>query len=160
VAQVQFELTFDFTAAPDRVWHELVDWKGHEKWIPSTAVDLHTNGDPTAPDAEFTAWSGLGRSKLSLQDRMRVEFCDFNDGEQTGKCRVTKLGPMITGWAAFTVAPTPSGGTAMVWTEDVKVPYAPQFLAPVLARIGIEGFRFGMKRLAKLLDAEGVATST
>lgn len=156
MAHVQFDLTFDFDASPERVWDELVDWKGHEGWIPATVVDIHTDGDPTAPNAEFTAWSGLGRSKLSLQDRMRVEYCDYDAAAQSGNCRVSKLGPMITGWAEFTVNATPGGGTSMEWVEDVKVPYAPQFLAPLLGRVGKEGFRFGMKRLAKLLAAQPV----
>lgn len=152
MAHVQFELSYDFAAAPDRVWDELVDWKGHEAWIPATQVELHGAADPAAVGAEFTAWSGIGR-RLALEDRMRVDQLDYSPAEQRGSCKVTKLGPVLRGWAGFVVEPT-SGGTQMVWTEDVTVPYAPQFLAPVLAKLGVAGFRLGMSRLAKLLANE------
>lgn len=158
MAHVRFELTHDFDAPARVVWDEMIDWKGHEAWIPSTDVEIHTDGDPTAVGAEFTAWSGpapttsLGR-KLSLEDRMRVESCDYDDAISTGSCKVTKLGPTITGWAGFTVSPINGSAdrSQVVWTEDVVVPIAPQFLAPILARMGIAGFKLGMTRLAKLL---------
>lgn len=155
MAHVHFELTHDFAASPQVVWDELVDWKGHEEWIPSTDVEVHRDGDENGIGAEFTAWSGpapttsIGR-KLSLEDRMRVDEMDFDAAAGTGSCRVSKLGPVLTGWAAFTVEPA-GAGTRMVWIEDVKVPYAPQFLAPVFAKLGVAGFSFGMKRLGKLL---------
>lgn len=155
MAHVHFELTYDFEAPPRVVWDELVDWKGHEEWIPSTDVEVHSEGDEHGIGGEFTAWSGpapttsIGR-KLSLEDRMRVDELDFDSAAGQGSCRVSKLGPVLTGWAAFTVEPMGSG-TRMVWVEDVKVPYAPQFLAPVFAKLGVAGFTFGMKRLAKLL---------
>lgn len=149
MAHVQFDLTHDFGASARTVWDELVDWKAHEKWIPATQVEVHTSGDPASIGAEFTAWSGLGR-KLALEDRMRVDELAFDTDAESGFCKVTKLGPMITGWASFSVAPSGSG-SQLVWTEEVDVPYAPQFLSPVLAKIGVGGFRFGMKRLNKLL---------
>jgi uncharacterized protein YndB with AHSA1/START domain len=157
MAHVHFELTYDFDASPKVVWDELVDWKGHEEWIPSTDVEVHNEGDESGIGAEFTAWSGpapttsIGR-KLSLEDRMRVDELDYTEAASSGSCRVSKLGPVLTGWAAFTVEPMGSG-TRMVWVEDVKVPYAPQFLAPVFAKLGVAGFTFGMKRLAKMLAA-------
>jgi len=163
MAHVHFELTHDFDAPPQVVWDELIDWKGHEEWIPSTDVDVHSAGDEHGIGGEFTAWSGpapttaIGR-KLSLEDRMRVDELDFDETASTGSCRVSKLGPTLTGWASFTVEPH-GGGTRMLWVEDVKVPYAPQFLAPVFAKLGIGGFRFGMKRLAKMLDARGLTSA-
>ena len=51
--------------------------------------------------------------------------------------------------AGFTVERSGSG-TALAWYEDVQVPYAPQFLAPVLGRLGAAGFRVGMRKLAKV----------
>lgn len=150
MADVHFELTYDFAAPARTVWDELVDWKGHEKWIPATQVEVHTDGDPASIGAEFTAWSGLGR-KLALEDRMRVDELAFDDAAASGFCKVAKLGPMITGWASFRVA-TSGSGSQLVWTEEVDVPYAPQFVSPVLAKIGVGGFRFGMKRLSKLLS--------
>ena len=128
---------------------------------PSTQVEIHTSADPAAPGAEFTAWTGLalgtsiGR-KLSLQDRMTVESAHFDDATQSGACKVQKIGPLLGGWAAFTVeqlSGESSSKTLMHWVEDVTVPYAPQFVAPIGAAIGKSGFLFGMKQLDKLLTA-------
>lgn len=158
MAKVYFELSYDFAVPPKVVWDELIDWKGHEAWIPATQVELRGDSAPTEVGAEFTAWTGLalgtsiGR-KLALEDRMQVAQIDYDDETSTGHCRVVKLGPLLTGHAAFTVTPAPgtANGAQMRWVEDITVAYAPQFLAPVLAQIGKGGFRFGMSQLAKQL---------
>lgn len=160
MAKVYFTLDILFDAPAKAVWDALVDWKGHEKWIPSTFVELHGAGDPTAVGSEFTAWTGLalgtkvGR-KLALEDHMRVDALEFDESRQTGECLVTKLGSPLTGTAAFTVAPAAGRrqATQMNWVEDVKVAYAPQFLAPLFAMIGKAGFQFGMRRLARQLES-------
>ena len=141
------------------LWDELIDWKGHEAWVPSTYVELHGDGDPAAPGAEFTAWtgpiptSGIGR-KLSLQDRMRVAEIDFDPVSGRGACAVHKIGPVLEGTASFSVTPT-GGGTRMHWKEDVEVRFLPSFAAPVAAKIGELGFRYSMRRLDKQLVAAG-----
>ena len=96
----------------------------------------------------FTATTGLG--PLALPDRMEVVHCDWDDDSSTGDCEVSKLGPVLRGRAGFTVRPD-GDGTALEWIEDVNVPYTPQFLAPVMAWLGAQGFSAGMRKLAKLL---------
>lgn len=150
MATVHFSLRHDFDASPEYVWRELIDWEGHAEWIPATRVAVHSH-EPTAIGAEFTAWSGY--KPLVLEDRMRVDALQWNDEGRNGYCRVHKLGPVLTGEASFTVEPSGSGST-MVWVEDVAVPYLPQLFAPIAARLGIAGFRLGMRRLAKLLAEE------
>lgn len=149
MAHVEFEVRHRFDAPARVVWDELVDWEGHAAWIPMTEMDV-APGDPTAVGATFTATTGLG--PLALPDRMEVVRCGWENSTSSGDCEVRKLGPVLTGTAGFTV--TPDGTGAVVdWVEDVQVPYTPQFLAPVLAWLGAAGFRQGMRRLAKLLDA-------
>lgn len=151
MAQVQLSLDHHFEAPPQVVWDALVDWKGHEQWIPATRVELHGPGDPTAVGSEFTAWSGIGR-RLALEDRMRVDVLEFDASTSSGSCRVTKLGPLLGGWAEFIVAPA-GAGTVVTWIEDVTIPRVPQFLAPLGRVIGVAGFRFGLSRLEKMLNA-------
>lgn len=144
---VTFDVTVDFDASPRVVWDELVDWEGHGAWIPATRVEVHGD-DPTAVGTTFTGWTGFG--KLALEDRMRVERCDWDDDAGTGTCEVEKLGPVLHGRAGFTVSPTPTGAQ-VVWFEDVRVPHLPRALAPVAAWMGAVGFKGGMRRLARRL---------
>lgn len=147
MAHVRFDVRHRFDAPARTVWDELVDWEAHAAWIPMTRMDVDP-GDPTAVGATFTATTGLG--PLALPDRMEVVRCDWDDSTSSGDCEVRKLGPVLTGTAGFTV--TPDGpGAVLDWVEDVHVPYTPQFLAPLVARLGAAGFTSGMKRLAKLL---------
>ena len=126
MADVRFVVTVDFDASPREVWDELVDWKAHEAWIPSTRVEVDA-GDPTAVGATFTAWTGFGR--LALEDRMRVTDCAWVDATGTGTCEVEKLGPVLRGHAGFTVQPQGSGAR-VDWTEDVTVRWLPRPVGP------------------------------
>lgn len=150
MANVRFVVPYHFSAPPQRVWDELVDWAGHGAWIPATRVVVDP-GDPTAVGATFTAWTGIG--KLALEDRMRVGEFSWNPATGHGACRVDKLGPILRGTAGFTVSPDRSGGTDLNWIEDVSIRRLPQFIAPLLARAGAAGFRQGMRRLARLLTS-------
>ncbi len=156
MATITFDVPYRFDQPPRVVWDELVDWAGHAEWIPATRVEVGA-GDPTAVGTEFTAWTGVG--KLALEDRMRVVQCDWEDESQSGRCEVEKLGPILTGRAGFTVAPSSDGGAALEWFEDVRVRFVPQFLAPVAGRFGAAGFKQGMRRLAKLLAQRSPAAA-
>ncbi|MDJ0767953.1 MAG: SRPBCC family protein [Ilumatobacter sp.] len=152
MAKVRFEVRHEFTSSARIVWDELVDWEGHAAWVPLTRMEVDP-GDPTAVGATFTAYTGVGR--LALPDRMRVVRCDWTDSSSTGDCEVEKLGPVLTGRAGFTVEPADGDRAVLHWFEDVTVPYTPQFVAPVLGKIGAAGFRAGMRRLAKQLTQRG-----
>ena len=154
MTNVQFEVRHEFDAPARAVWDELVDWEGHEAWIPATRMDVEP-GDPTAVGASFTAYTGFGR--VSLEDRMCVVRCDWDEETSTGDCEVEKLGPILTGRAGFTVEPH-GDGSVVNWFEDVQVPYVPGFTRALVGRIGAGGFRSGRKRLAKLLAARAPAT--
>lgn len=148
MAHVRFDVRHRFAAPARTVWGELVDWEAHAEWIPMTRMDVEP-GDPTAVGARFTATTGLG--PLAMPDRMEVTRCDWDTSTSSGTCEVSKLGPVLRGTAGFTV--TPDGtGSVVDWLEDVQVPYTPQFLAPIVAKLGAGGFKLGMRRLAKQLD--------
>lgn len=151
MASVSFTVTHHFDETAQAVWDELIDWAGHANWIPATRVEVAA-GDPHVPGAEFTAWTGVG--PLALKDHMRVESLEWDPSTKSGSCMVDKLGPVLTGTAGFTVDPNdPDGpdraGSTLVWIEDVTVPRVPQFLAPIVARLGAAGFSLGMRSLAR-----------
>lgn len=147
MAAVSFTVPHRFDAPPRQVWDELIDWPAHAEWIPATRVEVEP-GDPTAPGARFTAWTGFGPA--SLEDRMEVVRCDWDEATSTGDCEVRKLGPILSGRAGFTVRPD-GDGTAMEWIEDVEVRWLPGFLAPVVSKLSALGFSQGMKSLARVL---------
>lgn len=147
-AAVRFEVRTSFDAPPRRVWDEMIDWNGHGEWIPATRMEV-APGDATAVGAELTAFTGYG--PLTLEDRMRVARCTWDDEESIGDCEVEKLGPVLTGRAGFTVVPEGSGA-AVVWLEDVTVPYAPGFTAPVIAKLSALGFKLAMRSLVKIVE--------
>lgn len=146
-AAVRFEVRTSFDAPPRRVWDEMIDWKAHEAWIPATRVVV-SEGDATA--VEFTAFTGY--RPLVLEDRMRITRCEWDDTTSTGDCEVEKLGPVLRGHAGFTVKPE-GAGCVVVWVEDATVPYTPGFAAPVVAKLGGAGFKLGMRKLAKIVEA-------
>ncbi|MEM8706787.1 MAG: SRPBCC family protein [Actinomycetota bacterium] len=147
MASVRFDVIHPFDAPARVVWDELIDWKGHEAWIPATKVEIHTDGDPAAVGAEFTATTGYG--PLALPDKMRVTRCDWDDASGNGDCEVEKLGPVLTGRAGFTVEPKSETTSEVVWLEDVEVRYLPRLFAPIAKVLGAAGFKFGMRKLAK-----------
>ncbi|MEM9564511.1 MAG: SRPBCC family protein [Actinomycetota bacterium] len=157
MAAVFFTVNVPFDAPARTVWDELIDWKGHEEWIPATRVRVDDD-DPTAVGATFTAWTGFGR--LSLEDRMRVTELAWDDSSGSGRCEVEKLGPILTGRAGFDVRPSPSGnGSEVEWLEDVQVRWLPSFLAPIVERLGAIGFKRGMQGLAKKLATTAPAST-
>jgi len=149
MAAVRFEVRTSFDAPPRRVWDAMIDWRGHAAWIPATRVVV-PDGDATAVGAEFTAFTGYGPA--TLEDHMRIARCTWDATTSRGDCEVTKLGPVLRGRASFTVAPEGSG-SVVTWLEDVVVPRLPGFAAPVVAKLSAAGFRLGMRRLGKIVDA-------
>lgn len=152
-ADVSFTVTHRFDQPPKVVWDEMIDWKGHEDWIPLTTVEIHSEPADEV-GGEFTAFTGVW--KLGLPDRMRVSRLAWDEASSTGECRVEKLGPVLQGEAGFTVTPdgeggTEGGGSVVTWIEDVTVKYVPGPAAGITSRVGAAGFRQAMKSLAKVL---------
>ena len=147
---IQFTVTHHFDAPSRLVWDEMIDWQSHAQWIPATRVEVDGDGPAHSVDDTFTGYTGYGPA--TLVDRMRVSEIDWNDETGVGSCEVEKLGPVLHGTAGFTV--TPDGdGCRVDWFEKVTVKYLPRVVAPVVSKASAAGFGFGMKRLAKVIDA-------
>ena len=146
-APVSFTVVHDFDQPPRTVWDEMIDWKGHEQWVPMTRVELGPEPQDQ-PGATFMAFTGVW--KLGIEDNMRLSVLEWDEESNSGRCEVEKLGPILSGTAGFTVVPE-GDGARVEWIEDVEVKYMPGFTAPIAAKLGAAGFKQGMKRLAKLL---------
>jgi hypothetical protein len=140
-ALVSFSLSKNINMSADSAWNRLCDWPSHGEWIPMTRMVI----DPINPD-KFIAFSGLG--KLALEDRMEVT--EKRTEGSTRICRVAKTGPVLVGFAEFTVSPNADANTCIVtWREEVRAPYVPKFLAPIAGAIGKILFSLSIGRVAK-----------
>jgi hypothetical protein len=145
VASVKFTVNRDLNLPARAVFDELVDWRGHAKWVPLTKVKV-LKGDG-GPGTEFIATSGIG--PLALPDRMRVDALDA----EAMTVRVSKIGPVLTGVVHLSVTATGEGASRLDWVEDILVPHMPQFLAKPVAAAARMGFQSSISRMAKLLAA-------
>ena len=137
--RVSFSLEKQINLSSAEAWKRLVDWEGHGKWIPLTKVDV----DPT-DRTRFVAWTGI--RPLVLEDRMH-QLTENWDGSQ-GDSRVAKLGPVLVGEAEFSVKPGGAPNTAIVtWREDVRVPFLPKVLAPIVGWASKQAFAFSIKKM-------------
>ena len=145
VASVKFTVNRDLNLPARAVFDELVDWRGHAKWVPLTKVKV-LKGDG-GPGTEFIATSGIG--PLALPDRMRVDALDAD----AMTVRVSKIGPVLTGVVHLSVTATGEGASRLDWVEDILVPRMPQVLAKPVAAAARMGFQASISRMAKLLAA-------
>ena len=145
MANVYFEVTRDLPLSADVVFRELVDWKGHATWVPLTRVQV-LSGDG-GPGTEFVATTGIG--PLALPDRMRVDQLD----PAAMTVRITKIGPLLTGFVHLSVTSTGETTSRLEWVEDIRVPGVPQFLAKPVAAAARKGFQTSITRMAALLTS-------
>ena len=142
-ARVCFEVRLNVAAPAERLWAALSDWRGHGEWIPATRIEWLT-GDG-AVGSRFIAHTGF--RPLVLADAMTVTARD----EATFSAAVEKTGAAIQGRAGFSVAPA-GDSCQLLWWEDLTVPLAPAWSAPLQAAVGKRLFALSIRRLARRLD--------
>jgi len=133
MANVYFTVTRDLPLPADVVFDELIDWRGHAKWVPMTRVKV-LSGDG-GPGTVFVATSGIG--PVALPDRMAVS--------------ITKIGPVLTGVVHLSVTSTGDRTSRLEWVEDIRVPGLPQFLAKPVGVAARKGFETSITRMAALV---------
>jgi len=142
-ANVVFQVSRTLPFNADQVFEALVDWRGHEEWVPLTKVKI-LSGDGAA-GTEFIATSGVG--PLALPDRMRVDSLD----REARTSRITKVGPVLTGVVDLTVTSLGENSSSVHWVENVQVPVLPQFLARPVAAAARTAFNQALGRMEKYL---------
>jgi len=145
MAQVDFTVVRDIPLPARIVFDELVDWAGHAEWVPLTRVEVLT-GDG-GPGTEFIATSGIGPA--ALPDRMRVDALD----PEAMTVVITKIGPVLAGEVRMAVVSTGEQSCRLEWVEEIRVPYAPQFLARPIAFAARRGFTTAIARMVSRLQA-------
>lgn len=141
MANVRFIVTRDVALSADVAFAELIDWQGHAEWVPMTRVAIE-QGDG-GPGTVFVATSGLGPA--ALPDRMRVDALDST----AMTVRITKIGPVLTGYVDLAVTATGESTSKLTWLEDIRVPVLPQFLARPVGAAACKAFEMSIDRMAK-----------
>ena len=138
---MRFIVTRDLALSADVAFAELIDWRGHAEWVPMTRVTIE-EGDG-GPGTVFVATSGLGPA--ALPDRMRVDELD----PTAMTVRVTKIGPVLTGYVDLSVTATGESASRLTWLEDIRVPFLPQLLARPVGAAARKAFEMSIDRMAR-----------
>ena len=141
MANVRFTVIRDLPLPADVVFAELIDWRGHAEWVPMTRVTIE-EGDG-GPGTVFVATTGLGPA--ALPDRMRVDALD----PAAMTVRITKIGPVLTGYVDLSVTATGESASRVLWLEDIRVPILPQFLARPVGAAASKAFEISIDKMAK-----------
>jgi hypothetical protein len=103
-------------------WRRLTNWPAHARYVPFTRITVTTPG-PNGVGTSFVAHTGVGR--VGFDDPMQITAWAAPETGGSGRCRLDKLGHVVTGWAELTVEPKGSG-TLATWREDVAVARLPR----------------------------------
>jgi uncharacterized protein YndB with AHSA1/START domain len=144
MARIRTDLVID--APADRVWALVTDWPAQSRWIPLTTVTIDRPGaEGVGLGTRFTGRSRLG--PIGFDDPMETTEWRPPAGDSTGRCRIRKLGPWLTGWAEIEVRPDPAG-TRVEWVEEVRARWTPRIADPVIAAVGSAFFGRVLRKMA------------
>ncbi|MEP6525768.1 MAG: SRPBCC family protein [Nocardioidaceae bacterium] len=120
------------------------DWPGQGKWIPLTTVRV-VRGDGHSVGSRIEAFTGVGR--LGFLDVIEVTGWD-----PPTQVDVMHVGRFLRGPGAFEFRASPSGGTALTWSEWLDLPLGRigRMLWPVLRPLATALLRIALHRLVAL----------
>lgn len=152
---VRLEVSHTISAPAARIWAELTDWVGQERWVPFTTVQVTTEQEQGL-GVKATALSGfwLGRLPIGLLDRFVVTVWnppgDIEGGIRTpAELEVLHLGPYFTGVGIFRLQPLSPEVTTVTAIEIFDLPLGgvTEPLASLARPIMAKGFQLSLKRL-------------
>ncbi|MGI9196468.1 MAG: SRPBCC family protein [Candidatus Nanopelagicales bacterium] len=141
MARVRFEVLRHLHIPARTAFDELIDWRGHARWVPMTRVVIESGDGGVG--TTFVATTGLG--PLALPDRMRVGSLD----PQQMTSSIVKIGPVLTGDVRLAVHATSESTCDLTWLEDIRVPLLPGFLAKPVGAVARKAFEVSIDRMAK-----------
>jgi hypothetical protein len=115
--------------SPTVAWERLTDWPRHARHVPFTSVVVPT-APPNGVGTLFVARTTIG--PMAFDDPMEVIEWVEPDDTRSGRARLAKRGPVMTGWAELAVGFSPRGSWA-TWTEDIAVARLPRLFDPLTA---------------------------
>jgi hypothetical protein len=149
----RFTATVPVAAPVERVWDLITDWPAHSRWIPLTTVRVLT-ASGSGVGARFVGRTQLG--PIGFDDPMEITVWAPPEGDLPGRCAVVKQGRVVLGGASFEVRADPaSGGSLVLWTEDVQIPpvWLTRPAGPLIAAAGRAGFVRSLRTMARELES-------
>lgn len=132
---------------PAEAWARVWDLDRHTDVIPLTRVAPDPPATALAEGVGFTGRTAIG--PLAFDDTMCVAEWRPPTGGEGGTAVVEKTSRWLGGRIEVTVAAAP-GGSAVIWRQDVALPWLPSPLAWVellVARAAALGYRAVLRRL-------------
>ncbi|SDJ94716.1 hypothetical protein SAMN05421806_103437 [Streptomyces indicus] len=141
----EFRITHRTPLPVDEAWRRVTDWQRHAAQVPFTRTTVLTDG-PNREGTRFVARTGIG--PIGFDDPMEVTL--WEPPAPAARCRLTKTGKALTGWAEIEVQPAVRGtGSYVVWHEDLRIVRLPRFMDQLTARAGHLVFGYALRRILK-----------
>lgn len=103
--------------SPAAAFAAVADFSAHASGVPLTHVE--TAPGPPSVGWSFTAVTALG--PLAFRDPMVLTRWAPPAADGRGGYALRKTGRVLAGWAAVDVTPAGSGGTDVVWAEQIDL---------------------------------------
>ncbi|MFG3229052.1 SRPBCC family protein [Kitasatospora sp. NPDC048194] len=120
----RFTLTRRCSLPPSDAWTRLTAWPRHGDRVPFTRVGV-ARGTGRAEGDVVLARTGVG--PVRFDDPMEIVAL-----VEPELCRLAKRGRVVRGGAELRVRPV-GGGSAVVWTEELRITGLPGLFDPVVA---------------------------
>jgi len=136
------------------VWDTLTDFAAYGAWIPLTS--MRTDPPPVRLGWGFGGFTGVGPVGF-LDSMLVVRWEPPADG--AARFAVRKTGRLLAGWADVRLEATDSGGTDVVWREEIVPRPEPlgRLAAPAADRVTARLFADALDRM---LEAASTRTTT
>ncbi|MFD8788693.1 SRPBCC family protein [Kitasatospora sp. NPDC059599] len=125
----RFVLTRRSPLPPAVCWERLLAWHRHGERVPFTRVGVARGSGRETGDVVL-ARTALG--PLRFDDPMEIVELVAPAPGRDGLCRLVKRGRPVRGGAVLRVRAV-GGGSAAVWTEELRIAGLPRFADPVVA---------------------------
>ena len=137
------------------VWDTLTDFGAYDRWIPLTS--MRTDPPPVRLGWGFAGFTGLGPVGF-LDSMLVVRWEPPVDGE--ARFAVRKTGRVLGGWAAVELTSTDTGGTEVVWREEIVPRPEPlgRLAAPASDRVTARLFAQALDRMLEAAAARSTST--
>ena len=137
------------------VWDTLTDFGAYDRWIPLTS--MRTDPPPVRLGWGFAGFTGLGPVGF-LDSMLVVRWEPPVDGE--ARFAVRKTGRVLCGWAAVELTATDTGGTEVVWREEIVPRPEPlgRLAAPASNRVTARLFARALDRMLEAAAARSTST--